>query len=166
MTRQNETVQSTGDTDSVPTSPGPPVGSTSRSQLSSLGSPIEAGSGPQRFSKGQDGSSDVAPKTTLVKPTEVVPDKSGNPLIVEHAIIQAVHQVPIKSVDGLRDEVLQDYEDESYRQQIQLEVHEKEIQIEREKERERYVKGLDNDDLNALLRSFDKVSYGDDDVVL
>lgn len=62
--------------------------------------------------------------------------------------------------------MLQDYEDESYRQQIQLEVHEKEIQIEREKERERYVKGLDNDDLNALLRSFDKVSYGDDDVVL
>lgn len=52
------------------------------------------------------------------------------------------------------------YDEEAHRRALEVETHEKELELERKKERERLVSGLDNDDLNALLRAFDKVGTG------
>ncbi|ORY28959.1 hypothetical protein BCR39DRAFT_533329 [Naematelia encephala] len=48
------------------------------------------------------------------------------------------------------------FDEEALRARLEVEVNQKELEIEREKEKERLIAGLDNEDLNALLRTFDK----------
>lgn len=44
---------------------------------------------------------------------------------------------------------------------VAAQAHEEELRKERELEQRRLIPGFDNDDLNALLRAFDKVSLED-----
>lgn len=59
-------------------------------------------------------------------------------------------------------DVLDLYDEEGHRQAWEDAVHLKELEIELRKAEQRVVPGVDNEDLEALLRSFDKVSACND----
>ena len=59
---------------------------------------------------------------------------------------------------GEEPDVLDLYDEQAYRQAWEDAVHLKEIEIELKKAQQRVVAGVDNEDLEALLRAFDKVS--------
>jgi hypothetical protein len=59
--------------------------------------------------------------------------------------------------DTVDKDVLDLYDEEAYRQTWEDAVHLKELAIERQKAEQGVVPGIDNEDLEALLRSFDKV---------
>jgi len=54
--------------------------------------------------------------------------------------------------------LLKEYEEEARRRALEEDVHRREIELDKIKDKERIVSGLDNADLHALVRSFDKVS--------
>jgi hypothetical protein len=60
------------------------------------------------------------------------------------------------TVDEIQSHLLEDYGAEARRLELEERVHQEMIELERRKDRERIVPGLDNDDLHAMLRSFDK----------
>jgi len=55
---------------------------------------------------------------------------------------------------------LGNYHEEAKRRALEEDVRRREVELEMMKEKQRIVSGLDNADLNALIRTFDKVSAG------
>jgi hypothetical protein len=62
------------------------------------------------------------------------------------------------SLPDIRSHIIAKYGIEAQRKRLEEELHLRQIQLEKEKDAHRLVPGLDDDDFDALLRSFDKVS--------
>ena len=64
----------------------------------------------------------------------------------------------IPKVWDIQVHLLEEYEQEAKRMALEEDVYRREVELEMMREKERIVPGLDNTDLNALVRTFDKVS--------
>lgn len=101
--------------------------------------------------------------STSPRPTEGIRTAPGPPVRFAHT----VHHDPIahtyipyttgKPEDPSQTDILDLYDEEAQRQAWEDAVHLQEMDIEMKKAAQRVVPGVDNEDLEALLRSFDKV---------
>ena len=91
------------------------------------------------------------------------PASIAQPAPRANGVERGVHELPVTSgpsdtitVDEIQAHLLEDYGAEARRLELEERVHQEMVELERRKDKDRVVPGVDNDDLNAMLRSFDK----------